>query len=108
MTALRGKAVLVTGAASGLGQASARAALAAGARVYLSDIDELQLRKAWDAESGAGQVYLHPADVSQPVAGGELVAGIVNRFARIDGLVNAAGISDTRRFLDIEPGQLAQ
>jgi D-sorbitol dehydrogenase (acceptor) len=103
VTALRGKAVLVTGAASGLGQASAKAAVAAGARVYLSDIDELRLREAWDAESRAGLVYLHPADVSEPAAGGELVAGIVNRFARLDGLVNAAGIFDTRRFLDIEP-----
>ena len=86
MTDFSGKTALVTGAASGIGRATAKALADAGATVTLLDVsDDLGASAAEDA----GGTYVH-LDVSQPDEWRELFAG----FDRLDLLHLNAGIYD--------------
>ena len=90
MGKLDGKVVLVTGAARGQGEAEARLFTAEGARVVLGDVRDAEGQAV--AESlGASACYLHH-DVSDPQSWARLVTQARQRFGRVDGLVNNAGI----------------
>jgi NAD(P)-dependent dehydrogenase (short-subunit alcohol dehydrogenase family) len=89
MTRLNGKVALITGGASGIGEATARLFLAEGASVIVADIqDERGQRLVKELGSGVG--YVH-ADVSREVDVHAAVAGIVERYGRLDCLFNNAG-----------------
>ena len=86
-----GKVVLVSGGARGQGEAEARLLVREGARVVIGDVqDELGAKVA--AELGSGALY-HPLDVRRPQDWQRGVAAAEQRFGRLDGLVNNAGIS---------------
>jgi len=87
---LRGKVIIVTGASSGIGQATARELFAAGAIPVLAARRVARLT-ALGRELG-GALAL-PTDVTDPLAVGRLVNATLERFGRIDGLVNNAGRS---------------
>jgi D-sorbitol dehydrogenase (acceptor) len=103
VTSLRGKTIVVSGAASGLGLASARAALAAGAEVCASDLDDARLQAVWSVAAARGEVFVQPADLLDDGAGERLVAATRRRFGKVDGLVSCAGVFDTRPLLEIGP-----
>ena len=84
MNDLTGRRILVTGAASGIGAATARRCAAAGARVIAAD------RVDPKDTSGLADGHEH---VVLDVANAERVAEVVAELGQIDGLVNAAGIS---------------
>ncbi len=88
--------VIVTGAASGIGAAIARAAHAEGVgALVLTDRDEPALARV------ATELSAHPftADLSDPTAPARIAAEAITRFGRIDGLVNAAGLTTRGSFL---------
>jgi NAD(P)-dependent dehydrogenase (short-subunit alcohol dehydrogenase family) len=88
-----GKVALVTGAASGMGLASARAFAAAGAAVVLADVSEALVRAAADELADAGHRALAvPCDVSDEAQVKALVDKIVATFGRLDAAYNNAGI----------------
>jgi len=88
-----GKVVIVTGAASGIGEATARRFVAEGAKVALVDRDEASLEKV--AKSlPADQVMVQAADVSDSRAVDGLVAAIIGHFGRLDVIVNNAGVHE--------------
>ncbi|MGN2636948.1 SDR family oxidoreductase [Nocardia takedensis] len=89
---LTGRVALISGGASGMGAAHARAFLAEGAAVVLGDIaDEAGERLA--AELGERAAYLH-LDVTRAGDWDAAVAETVRRFGKLDVLVNNAGILD--------------
>jgi len=87
---LRGRVIVVTGAASGIGRAVALRALSGGARVTAVDpaIAGAELAGEWPADS----VLALPVDVTAGSAPAEIVEATVARFGGLDGLVNNAGI----------------
>lgn len=102
-----GKTAIVTGAASGIGLACARAFAAAGANVVFADIDgdrNQAAAAAVGAESPAGAFAIR-ADVSREEDCAALVDGAVARFGRIDILVNNAGIVSAGGILDLAPAE---
>lgn len=90
---LQGRRVLVTGAARGLGAAFARALVAAGARVVLSDVLHTQGR-ALAAELG-GQAHYVPIDLSDAVSVQQGVEQAAHWLGGIDGLINNAAITNS-------------
>jgi 3-oxoacyl-[acyl-carrier protein] reductase len=91
---LHGRSAIITGASQGLGHAIACAYLAAGAQVLICGRDEDTLSNALHRIDAAweGRVAATAADVSVPGDVKRLVAEAVERFGRIDVLVNNAGI----------------
>jgi NAD(P)-dependent dehydrogenase (short-subunit alcohol dehydrogenase family) len=94
---MTGKVALVTGAAAGIGRATARVFAEAGARVGLCDLDEAGGADTVHAiERQGGEALFVPADVADPRAVRRFVEQVAARFGRIDVLVNNAGISSPR------------
>jgi NAD(P)-dependent dehydrogenase (short-subunit alcohol dehydrogenase family) len=93
---LEGKAVIVTGAAQGLGRAVAIAAASAGARVLVSDVDGDGARETVNAiVTGGGGADAFVASVAEWDAAAALVARCAQRFGSVDGLVNNAALFTT-------------
>ena len=91
MNRFEGKVVIVTGAASGIGEATARRFSSEGASVALVDRNEMPLAKV-AKELPAQFTLAHLADVSDSEAVDAMVATVVKRFGRLDVLVNNAGV----------------
>lgn len=88
---LRGKRILVTGAASGIGRGAVDFFVRAGANVVATDRDADMLTNAWD---GQADVHLRPLDVVDEAQCEDAVAFAVDRLGGLDGVFNSAGISD--------------
>jgi NAD(P)-dependent dehydrogenase (short-subunit alcohol dehydrogenase family)/predicted esterase len=95
VSTLAGKKCFITGAASGIGQATARAAADRGAAVFLTDIDDEGLERTVLAIRGrGGQVPLHAgADVSDLEAVRALGRRIHEAHGPMDVVMNIAGVS---------------
>jgi NAD(P)-dependent dehydrogenase (short-subunit alcohol dehydrogenase family) len=91
---LTGKVALVTGGASGIGEATARELASHGAAIALLDREKAGIERVVAAirEQG-GQATGHRVDLGQIASIPEAVAEVLRVHARIDILVNAAGIS---------------
>ena len=87
---LAGKVAVVTGASSGIGEATARLLAKEGCNVVLAARREDRLNTL-AAELGEGALAA-PADVTDPAACAALVARTVERFGSLDVLVNNAGL----------------
>tara|TARA_R110002110_G_scaffold415612_2_gene651714 strand:- start:173409 stop:174158 length:750 start_codon:yes stop_codon:yes gene_type:complete len=96
---LTGKTIIITGAASGIGKASASARLRVGANVVLNDIEGAKLA-ATVSELEAAIPDAAALGVEADIRDGDQVAGLfdqtVERFGRIDGILANAGITGTR------------
>jgi meso-butanediol dehydrogenase/(S,S)-butanediol dehydrogenase/diacetyl reductase len=84
------KVAIVTGGARGIGHAIARKFLAQGYRVAIFDLDVVEL----------GNTYALQCDVSDPGQVANSVARVVERYGRIDALVNNAGIAVFKPLLE--------
>jgi 3-oxoacyl-[acyl-carrier protein] reductase len=94
---LRDRACVVTGASGGIGRATAISLAAEGAVVLLVGRRESALASVADACSGAGgRGESLVLDVTVPEAGERVVQACLDRFGRIDALVNGAGTSAVR------------
>jgi len=95
------KVALVTGAARGIGLATARRFLADGWRVALLDIDSETLDRTRAALAGSGAVIAIHCDVSDPAAVDRAMASVKRQFGRLDALVNNAGVAVFKPILDL-------
>jgi NAD(P)-dependent dehydrogenase (short-subunit alcohol dehydrogenase family) len=90
-----GKVALVTGAASGIGRATALAFAAEGARVAILDRTAVALRETEAAlKQAGGEVLVIASDVSIPEQVEAAVAQVVERFGRLDIAFNNAGVEN--------------
>lgn len=87
---LKGKRVLVTAGANGIGLAIARRFLQAGAEVHACDVDEAACRAAADGHSGLG---MSVTDVSSEAQVQALFGVLKDKWDGLDVLVNNAGVS---------------
>jgi NAD(P)-dependent dehydrogenase (short-subunit alcohol dehydrogenase family) len=97
---LTDRVVIVTGAASGIGRATAIRCAEEGANVLACDVTEDALDEAVaDANKAAttGEVVAHRVDVSDEQQVADTIADAIGRWGRIDGLANIAGMLRTMR-----------
>jgi 3(or 17)beta-hydroxysteroid dehydrogenase len=90
MNRLQGKVAIITGAAKGLGAADARAFVAEGATVVLTDVDDAA-GAALVAELGSAAHFRH-LNVCSEAEWEALIAAVVAEHGRLDILVNNAGV----------------
>jgi 3-oxoacyl-[acyl-carrier protein] reductase len=99
---LQDKIALVTGAATGIGEAVGRLFAAQGARVFLLDRDAAANQAVAASISASGAcARAFAADVRRPAEIAPAVEDALVRFGRIDALVNNAGIFPRQDFLDM-------
>ena len=89
---MSGKTVVVTGAAGGVGTATARRFAEAGAALILGDVDAVRLQELAGELATLTAVHALACDVSRPAECENLMATAVQDAGRIDVLVNAAGV----------------
>ena len=98
---LAGKVAVVTGAAQGLGKACAERFLAEGAKVVIGDITGTTLATTAEELGHPARLHAVEADVTKRADVERLVAAAVERFGRLDIMLNNAGIARNQPFLDI-------
>ena len=87
---LEGKTILVTGASSGIGRATAIACSQMGATVVVTGRNEQRLKETFDALEGEGHMQI-VADI----ASDKQIDALVEQLPTLHGLVNNAGITET-------------
>ncbi|MGF7005307.1 SDR family NAD(P)-dependent oxidoreductase [Aminobacter sp. BE322] len=102
MKSLEGKAVVITGAGSGLGAAYARHAAGLGAAVVVNDIGAKAAQSTVDSiASAGGKAVAHAGDISSWSYAQSLVDACIDAFGAITGIVNNAGILRIGKILDL-------
>ena len=99
-----GKTILITGAASGIGRATALIFAREGANVVCADINEPGVKDTAEKVNALGsQALALTVDVTKRAAVNDMIELAVNGFGRIDFLFNSAGAALKRaRFLEID------
>ncbi len=98
------KVVVVTGAASGIGEATARRFSREGAMVVLADRDAAALQRV-AAELPEDRTRVQVVDIAKSAAAEGLIAAAIDAFARLDVLVNNAGVHLAADPVDIDDDQ---
>jgi len=100
---VRDKVCVVTGGASGIGEATARLFAAEGAIVHVLDLDRARATEVAAALAAAGgRAFAHEVDVAEETAVTRVFADVKGRSARVDVLVNSAGIAHVGTLLSTD------
>jgi NAD(P)-dependent dehydrogenase (short-subunit alcohol dehydrogenase family) len=98
---LKGRRVLVTGGASGIGFAACRLLIERGADVALLDLEQPRL---FDAAKGLGAIPI-AADLADPHQPGPAARKAAETMGGLDGVVNCAGVANLKPLGDLEPDE---
>jgi NAD(P)-dependent dehydrogenase (short-subunit alcohol dehydrogenase family) len=99
MNDFEGRVAIITGAARGLGRAAAERLYERGASVAVNVRD--RARAEWFAQSLGERALAVPGDIAAPGVAEEIVRATMERFGRIDILVNNAAFARSTRFPDL-------
>jgi len=94
--------IIVTGASSGIGEAVARHFLERGDNVVINSATSEKLEQAYKKLGGGANLAMVAGDVKDKKTGDQLVAVALEKFGKVDVLVNNAGIFDNRAFLEVD------
>lgn len=99
---LKGKLVLITGGARGIGRATAAELLRAGARVVIADIDLALAETTARDLTSAGEIRPYKLDVTKRAEFDALVDKVERDIGPIDVLINNAGIMSLGKFIELD------
>lgn len=107
MTSLKDAALVITGAASGIGRLMALEAAGRGARVVLVDRDEVGLQRLGAAlVEGGARAWTFPCDLTDPAAIQATFARIEAELGGVDVLINNAGVVGGKSLLETSDASL--
>ena len=98
----QGKVAVITGSSKGIGRETAEQMVKLGAKVMLVARGEEALKEAAAAIGEFGDVAYIAQDITDKDAGEKIVEAAVEKFGRLDVLVNNAGSSFAKNFEDVE------
>lgn len=99
---LSGTTVVITGTTSGIGRETAREFAKAGAKVVIAGRRQERLQElVKEIESQGGQALAMPTDVAEQAQVEKLIETAVEKFGRVDVLVNNAGVAIASRFAEM-------
>ena len=101
---MKGKVVVITGGASGIGRATAVAFANAGASVVVADLDEPGLDET--VAACGPRAFAVPTDVTSSASVDALVAAAIGRFRGLDVMANIAGIIAMAPLVDLTEHEL--
>jgi NAD(P)-dependent dehydrogenase (short-subunit alcohol dehydrogenase family) len=100
---VRDKVAVVTGGASGIGEATVRLFASEGAIVHVLDLDGAGAARVAEAVTGeGGRAFSHEVDVADLAAVERVFAAVSTRSKRLDALVNSAGIAHVGTLLSTD------
>ena len=99
----KGKVILVTGGASGIGFATCKAFAEAGGHVIMTDVNAESGAKGAESLKGAGRIEFMALDITNREAADATAAKIKAGIGRLDVVVNAAGWDIIQPFMDNTP-----
>ncbi|MBN2149115.1 MAG: beta-ketoacyl-ACP reductase [Anaerolineales bacterium] len=102
---LQDRTAIITGAANGIGRATARCFVAQGSRVAIWDMDQ-EAGLALETELGTASASYQPVDVTDPDAVEAATAQVHKALGRIDILVNNAGILHDAQLVKYKDGEI--
>lgn len=101
MNRLEGKAIIVTGSTTGIGEAIARRCVQEGASVLIHGLEREDGERV--AASMGDKAAFHYDDLADPTSAARIVAAAVARFGKLDGLVNNAAWVVRGQLGDVTP-----
>ncbi|MBM3905461.1 MAG: SDR family oxidoreductase [Thaumarchaeota archaeon] len=106
---LEGKVAIITGASSGIGEATARALSKAGAKVAIGArrTDRLEQIKS-QIEKDGGEVFMQKLDVTKKVDCDSFVDAVIQKWGTVDILVNNAGLMPLSFFKNLKVSEWDQ
>ncbi|MFC9871599.1 SDR family NAD(P)-dependent oxidoreductase [Nocardia salmonicida] len=102
----RAKTVVVTGGSSGIGRDVARALVVRGDNVVLGGRDADKLAVVAAELAAPDQVATVVGDIASPTTGSAYVRTALDRFGRVDALINSAGVFGATPFVDVTEAEL--
>ena len=106
MTKENKKVAIVTGASTGLGLDLSKVLLEKGYRVVMSANNEDRLQKAYNDLGQPQDAVTVAGDIGKVETGKKLVEAAINKFGRVDVLINNAGIFEMKPFLEVDEAYL--
>lgn len=100
---LDGKSILITGASSGIGKASAIACAEAGAKIILSGRNEIRLKEVFDQLAGEGH-RVEMFDLNDDIQ----IANLATNCPMLDGVIHSAGIDGVAPMRQVQAKMLEQ
>ncbi len=100
------KTAIVTGASGGLGRAIAATFAQNGYNVIVTGTNEVRLNEAAALFGAPARTFAVVADVTRQADRAKIINAAINRFGRIDVLVNNAGVFEPRPFLEVDEAHL--
>jgi NAD(P)-dependent dehydrogenase (short-subunit alcohol dehydrogenase family) len=92
---LKDHVVAITGGSGGIGYATAELLLQQGAKVSICDVSDAALKEAvstLESKNYPGQLYAQVVDVRKPASVNDWTAKTVEKFGKLDGACNLAGV----------------
>jgi len=108
MGRLDNKVAIITGAAGGIGYATAEKFVEEGAKVVICDMAEERLKNAAEELGKKGEVMWAKVDICDEEAVNEMVKNANDRFGSVDILINIAGITKDAQFYKMDLAQFRQ
>ena len=100
------KVAIVTGASSGIGFELAKTLLEKDYRVVMNSSNKQRLQKAYADLGQPEDAVIVAGDIAKAETGRKLVETAVEKFGRVDVLINNAGVFESRSFLEVDEAHL--